>query len=521
MLKQLRPQSHNDYKELPILGSVLDDFCKWSRKRGYTVGTIKNQLKDSRQIITFFCQRGIKKIKAMSQPDFESAWQRFRHEKPAVAGTVRQLEQFLLEKYFLEPPPPRSLTSLEKILNLYANYLNGVRGFKASTISSHVHYLERFLDGLGYNSNDRVLQDLQHNQIDAFLVDCSKTLNRYSLQHVVAYLRGFFRYCYSQKILSVPFHERIDSPRTYRLEKLPRSLPWDIVENLLASIDRSDSQGKRNYAMLLMAATYGMRSIDIVTLSLDDIDWRNKSFSIPQQKTGNRLVQPLTDRVTEALVDYLQNSRPSLSLREIFLRYRAPHGRLKPTAVAEAFQREVRLSGLDIPFQGPHCLRHSLAVHLLRQGTGMKAIGDFLGHRHSDSTSVYLRLAIEDLRSITLDTPIVPNKKRKFHPVDISSLPKVKLHQAAVLGPLKSFLADDIASYVELHRSLGKDYRREEGVLRHFDAFMFSSLNYATEMNSLAFDAWCQNSFPRLITGPSEPHADHTELLYLPIQDAT
>lgn len=98
MLKRLRPQSHNDYKGLPILGFVLDDFCRWSRKRGYTVGTIKNQLKDSRQIITFFCQRGIKKLRNMSQPDFESAWQQFRHEKPAVAGTVRQLEQFLQEK---------------------------------------------------------------------------------------------------------------------------------------------------------------------------------------------------------------------------------------------------------------------------------------------------------------------------------------------------------------------------------------------------------------------------------------
>lgn len=493
MLKQLRPQSHNDYKELPILGSLLDDFCSWSRKRGYTVGTIKNQLKDSRHIVNFFCQQGIKKVETVSQSDFENAWQRFRHEKPSVAGTVRQLEKFFLEKYVLEPPSPRPLTSSGKILNLYATYLNDVRGFSASTIYSHLHYIERFLDSLSYNSNDTVLQDLQHNQIDAFLVDCSRTLNRYSLQHVVAYLRGFFRYCYSQKILSVSFHERIDSPRTYRLEKLPRSLPWNIVENLLSSIDRSDSQGKRNYAMLLMAATYGMRSIDIVMLSLDDIDWRNESFSTPQQKTGTRLVQPLTDRVTNALIDYLQNSRPSLSLREVFLRYRAPHGRLKPTAVAEAFQREVRLSGLNIPFQGPHCLRHSLAVHLLRRGAGMKAIGDFLGHRHSDSTSVYLRLSIEDLRSVTLDTPTVPNKKREFHSIDISGLPKVKLHQPVVPGPLKSFLADDLASYIELHRSLGKDYQREESVLRHFDAFMFSSLNSVTEMNNFAFDTWCQS----------------------------
>ena len=106
-----------------------------------------------------------------------------------------------------------------------------------------------------------------------------------------------------------------------------------------------------------------------------------------------------------ALVDYLRNGRPELPLRQVFLRARGPKGILKPTAVTEAFQGWARRSGLPITFQGPHCLRHSLAVHLLRQGTPLKTIGDLLGHRSTESTCVYLRLNVEDLRDVSLQLP--------------------------------------------------------------------------------------------------------------------
>jgi site-specific recombinase XerD len=84
---------------------------------------------------------------------------------------------------------------------------------------------------------------------------------------------------------------------------------------------------------------------------------------------------------------------------------RAPAGVLKPTAVTEAFQSVVRRSGLSIPFQGAHCLRHSFAVHLLKNGTPLKTIGDILGHRTAESTSMYLRLATGDLREVSLAVP--------------------------------------------------------------------------------------------------------------------
>jgi integrase/recombinase XerD len=84
------------------------------------------------------------------------------------------------------------------------------------------------------------------------------------------------------------------------------------------------------------------------------------------------------------------------------VRMRAPIGLLKPTAITEVFQSLVRHSGLSIPFEGPYCLRHSFAVHPLKNGTPLKTIGDILGHRTAESTSMYLRLATSDLREVSL-----------------------------------------------------------------------------------------------------------------------
>ena len=149
----------------------------------------------------------------------------------------------------------------------------------------------------------------------------------------------------------------------------------------------------------------GHHGCEVVSLKLDDIGWRSGRLCVSRPKVRSALVLPLTDDVAAAMLAYLQDGRPDLPHREVFLRERAPTGTLKPTAVTEAFQGRVRRSGLPIRYQGPHCLRHSLAVHLLRQGTPLKTIGDLLGHRSAESTCVYLRLDVEDLRDVAIELP--------------------------------------------------------------------------------------------------------------------
>ena len=279
------------------------------------------------------------------------------------------------------------------------------RGLAAKTVRAHRDTTRQFLIYLADQQASPLLAELTVSVIEDFIMIASKRNNRASLQHIVAHLRGFLRFLALTGEVSMALSERIDTPRCYRQEQLPRALPWELVNDFLQTIDQSTPMGLRDYAMFFLMATYGLRSCDLISLMLDDIDWEHGKFWIRQQKTGHPLVLPLTDTAAEVIIHYLRVGRPRLPYRQLFLRVKAPNGPLGRTAVTDAFQAWTKRSGLPIPFQGAHCLRHAYAAHLLRQGTALKAIGDVLGHRTSESTCVYLRLAIDDLRDVALSLP--------------------------------------------------------------------------------------------------------------------
>jgi len=283
----------------------------------------------------------------------------------------------------------------------YADHLREVRGFAASTVSSHRRTAEGFLQHL--KETGVALKTIQTSDIESYITEAGTRLNRGSLQHDIGALRGFLRFLSMDD--RAPVGLVIDTPRLYRLEQLPRALPWETVRTLLQSIDRTSPMGLRDYAMFLLIATYGLRASEVVAISLEDILWRQGILRIQQRKTSSPLELPLTNEVVSALVRHLKRTPPPAPYRRVFLRMRAPVGILKPTAVTEAFQALVRRSGLSIPYQGPHCLRHSYAVCLLKSGTPLKTIGDILGHRTAESTSMYLRLATGDLREVALAVP--------------------------------------------------------------------------------------------------------------------
>jgi site-specific recombinase XerD len=268
-----------------------------------------------------------------------------------------------------------------------------------------------FLASLG--GGLRALSGLSSGEIESFVVVTGKRMSRESLQHVIGHLRSLLRYLASRGKAPAGLDRQIDTPRVYRGERLPRALPWETVQRLLGSIDRTTPLGLRDYAMLTLIATYGLRTCEVVALRLQDIEWKAARLNVPTRKTLTALLLPLTDGVGDSLVEYLRRGRPDVPYREVFVRHRAPSGILKPTAVTEAFQCWSRRSQLGIPFQGPHCLRHSYAVHLLRKGVSLKTIGDLLGHRYAESTCVYLRLAVDDLREVALS---LPSRQREVAP---------------------------------------------------------------------------------------------------------
>jgi len=403
MLRSLFPKAHPKFLSMPVLGPVVDGFDDWLATNGYTRSSRKYSIRILPRVDADLRLHQVGEVANLTHSVLHDSWKTLIKICPHGAGTVRALERYLLSKALIANPRQGTATLCASISEEYANHLHNVCGFAASTISHHRYTAECFLRHL--EEEGTTLRCIQTINIESYIAKTGKRLSRASLQHDIGALRGFLRFLATNGRGPAGLDRQIDTPRLYRLEQLPRALPWETVRALLRSIDTASAMGLRDYAMFLLIATYGLRSSEVVALTLDDIRWRAGSLQIHQRKTCSPLELPLTNEVLAALVKHLKRTPPPAPYRRVFLRMRAPIGELKPTAITEAFQSLVRKSGLRIAFQGPHCLRHSFAVHLLKNGTPLKTIGDILGHRTAESTSMYLRLAIEDLREVALQVP--------------------------------------------------------------------------------------------------------------------
>lgn len=403
MLTDLFPKGHARYSSLRLLGPILDGFARWLHQQGYPRIPLRCHVRTTRRLEAKLRRRGCRSLGDVTRDRLRACGPRHSQTDANLASTVRLLERYLGQQGHFAPPGPPS--RIESKLAAYELHLQRVRGLARKTIAQHRFTASQFLQHLSFERDPSRLAQLTASHVESFVQLTGQRLERASLQHTVAQLRAFLRYLVLLGEIHPGLDAQIDTPRVYRLEQLPRALPWETVQAFLRGIKRTTPLGRRDYAIFLLIATYGLRASEVVALKFEDIEWRAGRLRVAQRKTAAPLLLPLTDTVASSLLDYLRLGRPPSSCRELFVRHRAPAGVLKPTAVTEAFQAWSRRGGLKIPFQGPHSLRHSYAVRLLRQGTTLKTIGDLLGHRSAESTCVYLRLAVEDLREVALPLP--------------------------------------------------------------------------------------------------------------------
>lgn len=417
MLSELFPTTHDRYRSLPIIGPVLEEYGGWLMKQGDSLDRLHEHFKAAPQLAGQLKRQRVRSLGSLTQVRLRACLPKTAAVDPDLMVLVRQLDRYFETEMCVYRPQP--LTSIEARVSEYGAYLQQARGVAHSTSRNHRRTAAEFLTHLGYAKHPTRLGSITAQDLERFVCAVGKRNSRASLQHVVAHLRGFLRYLTARGEVASGLERQIDTPRVYRGEQLPRALPWDTVQALLKTIDRTTPMGRRDYTILLLIATYGLRACDIVRLTLNDVEWRTGRIRIVQQKTRSALCLPLPDDIGTALLDYLRHGRPALgvrrqrvqfrghatSCRELFLRQRTPTRGLKPTAISMIFQHWVKRSRLTIPSWGVHCLRHSYAAHLLRSGLSLKTIGDLLGHRSLESTSVYIRLGVEALREVALDPP--------------------------------------------------------------------------------------------------------------------
>ncbi|SHM29733.1 Site-specific recombinase XerD [Salegentibacter salegens] len=237
-------------------------------------------------------------------------------------------------------------------------------------------------------------------------IDCGKTL----IVPILSTLRGFLKYLFEQKLLGVDYSKKIPKYRIIGQPKLPSTYSKEEIEKLIVSVDRSSAIGKRNYAIILLAARLGLRASDISRLKFVNLHWDTSTIEIEQVKTGKELILPLLPDVGNAIIDYLKYGRAKSEEPCIFLSERPPYGYFSSSnVVTHIVQRAYIKAGINTKGKrfGPHSLRHSLGFRMLEESTVLPIISEVLGHKNTESTRYYLRIDLKSMQQCMLEVPPV------------------------------------------------------------------------------------------------------------------
>jgi len=308
-----------------------------------------------------------------------------------------------LRKTGIVPKTKTKARPFTRTLSEYEAFLREIRGLKRNTVAKRISYCGKFLRYLRDSGVTRV-RSINQDLIASFIIAEGGRYARRTMADNCSVLRKFLSYLHSKGRIRTDLSAVIAVPRLYKHERCPRFLNRAEIEHVLDSINRSSAPGKRDYAILLLLATYGLRSAEVVHLSLDDIDWRTNRLYIRKRKPGNSSVYPLSSTVGNAIIDYLQNGRPQKGYRSLFLSHNAPHKPFKsPSVVRRAVKRYMRLAGFDVIGVGAHIFRYSCAQRLFEDDFRLKVIGDYLGHRDLDTTRRYMKIDIKHLREVAIN----------------------------------------------------------------------------------------------------------------------
>jgi site-specific recombinase XerD len=303
---------------------------------------------------------------------------------------------------WVEPAKPRRLAQM---LARFVEYRLKHSGISPSSVPSEVRYVSDFITFL--RKRGRRPDAVRIVDIDAFVTACASRMARKTVAGVCSSLRAFLRFRLAVGRLRYDLASSVVGPRIRSGDRPPRAMPWKDVQRLLRAIDVRASLGRRDFAMLLTMATYGMGAGEVLGLRIDDVDWESRTLRVRRPKTETAIVLPLLDPIAQALADYLSHERPAhATAREIFVSHNMPYPRLTAAAICHRLVKHAAAAGLTVPFLGSHVLRHSHACRQIESGAPPKVVSDILGHRRPSSTSAYVRVAVDRLRGIALPVPV-------------------------------------------------------------------------------------------------------------------
>jgi len=398
------------------LGEILDGFCQWLLDNGYARTTVRIHIQRVCHFDNYIAQVGSVAPEGLSSdhiqafltdclPTYPCPRGGFR-ERIRTRFSIHRLTTYLVAAGLIRhrPPPPPPYQAL---LDEYLIWMRDYCHCSERTLVTRRIYLIPFLEHLGMAAvKTERLSKLSSDTIQAFLLDYARGHADSRPRYVAEALHTFCNFCLHQGYISRDLAPAVPSFRRYRLSTIPRGITDEEARRLLRSVDRTTVTGRRDYAILQLLYTYGVRGEQVSGLRLDNIQWAEGQIRFAPLKHGKTVVEPLTDAVGDALLTYLQRGRPPSSYREVFMAVRAPYIPVQRQRLSQIVGERLRAAGIQIPRPGTKVFRHGFATRVLAAGYPLKSIADMLGHRNLQSTAIYAKVDFPALERVALEWPV-------------------------------------------------------------------------------------------------------------------
>lgn len=392
-------------------GAILESLGEWLRQQGYSRDTGSRWFRKLQHFGAWFASKR-NSPEELCQEHIEQFLAERHRRPPSLKGYKDEQDgrRSVFPRAMLLLATIRGSTDLDArrcATTFFAEYECHLRdrcGLAEDTIRRNLNATKEF-HRYAFGSEDARWHPIAPCTVLSFFRD--KTARGIAIsKNLRGHLWHYLRFSQLQGYEVEKLIEALPRIRTPAKATTSKVLSSEQLAQWLAGFDRSQAEGRRDYAMALCLADLGMRVGDLAALRLDDIDWKQGTIRIPNAKRQRPYWLPLPKRVGHALANYLRKDRCQNTQREVFLRHRTP--RLKPLTPVYIVHRlrDVALAqGLKSPLVGTHVFRHTFATRLLRSGSSLKQVADMLGHEDIRSTTVYARLDPRELSLVIRPWP--------------------------------------------------------------------------------------------------------------------
>lgn len=295
-----------------------------------------------------------------------------------------------------------------KLLIEYTNFLRNQQCSSEATILIRSKFVEPFLNNLSNIAQPSKLFKLSAKTIHDYIIATAQPLHRASKKHLTSSIRSFLRFAYIKGYLKRDLIAAVPVITAWKLESLPKSISWEDAQKLLAMPDKSTPKGRRDFAVLSLLISYGVRIGQVTRLKLEDIHWQEGVICFAASKHGNALRFPLHKEIAEALLSYIKKDRMRAEFQEVFLTIKEPQRPLsKHNHHYTSLTKYYLKAGISSSSKGTRILRHTFATRLVNQNISIKEISDLLGHKYIETTFIYTKVDVNKLRELARDWPEV------------------------------------------------------------------------------------------------------------------